>query len=967
MLNSLLTKLVGDPNVREIRRLQPLVEEINALEPQMQERSAEELRELTASFRARLTEATAETREQLDALREERLRTLDVDERNRLDLEIEASEQALTDLEERLLEEVLPQAFAAAREAAWRTIHLRPFDEQLIGGIVLHQGKIAEMKTGEGKTLVATLPLYLNALAGHGAHLVTPNDYLSKMGVQWMGPVYHYLGLSVGVIQSAAADPNRGSFIFDPDYQAADDRYQHLRPVPRAEAYATDITYGTNNEFGFDYLRDNMVWEEAQRVQRELHYGIVDEVDNILIDEARTPLIISGPAEESASEYQRFAQLVENLRDEADYMTDEKMRSVSLTDQGVEEIERALGIDNIYAPDHYELTSYLENALKASVLFRRDRDYIVQDGQVIIVDEFTGRLMYGRRYSEGLHQAIEAKEHVPVQRESLTLATITFQNYFRMYRKLAGMTGTAATEAEEFSKIYNLDVVVIPTHKPMIRVDHPDQVYKTELAKFRAVVEEIAERHRQGQPVLVGTTSIEKSEVLSELLGRQGVKYQVLNAKQHEREAGIVAQAGRPGAVTIATNMAGRGVDILLGGNPEGLAREQLRRQGIDLTAVEPEVWEHGLAEARALCERDHERVVEAGGLHVIGTERHEARRIDNQLRGRSGRQGDPGASRFYVSLEDDLMRRFGGQSIAGIMDRLGVEESVPIEHKLVTRAIESSQVKVEGYNFDLRKHVLEYDDVVNQQRELIYEQRRLILRERNLRPIIEEMILEQVNSLVQIYVGTEHQDDWDLAGLHDMVRAFFPLEESQNPGSWAKLSREEIAEALHRAATLAYDVREAQLGADTMRQLERLVMLHTVDNLWVHHLTALDELREGIGLRAYGQRDPLVEYKREAHDMFAELTDTIRHDVAHGIYRAQLVRTQMPRPREMHTNAPSQAPSPRRSSGHVGRNDPCPCGSGRKYKNCCMRKNSGGQKAPAGAGSAPARQARAKHRKRNR
>jgi preprotein translocase subunit SecA len=536
-----------------------------------------------------------------------------------------------------------------------------------------------------------------------------------------------------------------------------------------------------------------------------------------------------------------------------------------------------------------------------------------------------------------------------------------------MYCKLAGMTGTAATEAEEFSKIYDLEVVVIPTHKPMIRVDHPDLVYKTEQAKFRAVVEEIAERHRQGQPVLVGSTSIEKSEVISELLGRRGVKHQVLNAKQHEREAGIVAQAGRPGAVTIATNMAGRGVDILLGGNSEGLAREQLRRQGIDLTTVEPEVWEQALAEARALCEGDHERVVEAGGLHVIGTERHEARRIDNQLRGRSGRQGDPGASRFFVSLEDDLMRRFGGQSIAGIMDRLGVEESVPIEHKLVTRAIENSQVKVEGYNFDLRKHVLEYDDVVNQQRERIYEQRRLILRERNLRPIVEEMIHEQVDSLLQIYIGTEHQDDWDLAGLYDTVRAFFPMEESQNPATWAKLSREQIAEALHRAATLAYEAREAQLGADTMRQLERLVMLHTVDNLWVHHLTALDELREGIGLRAYGQRDPLVEYKREAHDMFAELTDTIRHDVAHGIFRAQLVRTQMPRPREMYTNAPTEASSPRRSDGHVGRNDPCPCGSGRKYKNCCMRKNADGQKAAAGAGSAPPRQGKARHRKRNR
>ncbi|MCL6430413.1 MAG: preprotein translocase subunit SecA [Anaerolineae bacterium] len=953
MLKTLLTKLVGDPNVRELSRLQPIVDAINSLEPEMQRRSPEEFRALTESFRRRIAEATAERRERLADLREQRLRTLDIDERNRLDEEIKAQEKALAAQENAILDEILPEAFAAVREAARRTIGLRHFDVQLIGGIVLHQGKIAEMKTGEGKTLVATLPLYLNALAGHGAHLVTPNDYLSKVGAQWMGPVYHYLGLTVGVIQSAAADPSLGSFVYDPDYQAADDRYQHLRPVPRAEAYAADITYGTNNEFGFDYLRDNMVWDLSQRVQRELHYAIVDEVDNILIDEARTPLIISGPAEESAAEYRRFARLVENLREGEDYTVDEKMRSVALTDQGVEKIERALGIENIYAPGHYELTSYLENALKAKALFRRDRDYIVRDNrEVIIVDEFTGRLMFGRRYSEGLHQAIEAKEGVPVQRESLTLATITFQNYFRMYRKLAGMTGTAATEAEEFSKIYSLDVVVIPTHKPMIRVDHPDLVYKTEAAKFRAVVDEIVGLHRKGQPVLVGTLSIEKSEVLADMLKRRGITPQVLNAKQHEREAGIIAQAGRPGAVTIATNMAGRGVDILLGGNPEGMAREQLRRQGVDLTTVSREVWEQALAEAREVAERDRERVVSLGGLHVIGTERHEARRIDNQLRGRSGRQGDPGSSRFYVSLEDDLMRRFGGQSIAGIMDRLGVEEDVPIEHRLVSRAIENAQVKVEGYNFDLRKHVLEYDDVVNQQREIIYGQRRLILSEAELRPIIEEMIDEQVEILLNTYTAGEHRDDWDLTGLHAAVRQFFPLPPSQNPAVWSKLSREEIGEALHQAARRAYDEREAQLGSETMRQLERLVMLHTVDNLWVRHLTALDELREGIGLRAYGQRDPLVEYKREAHDMFSELTDTIRREIAHGIYRAQLVRAEPIRRREMHPNVASEAPAPRRSGARPGRNDPCPCGSGRKYKNCCLRKDQKGG-APAGAGQA--------------
>ena len=955
MLKGLLNKLVGDPNARELARLQPIVQAINDLEPHMRKRSAEELRALTESFRNNIRAETAQIRDQLAAARQKRLRCVNVDERNRLDQQVKALEKALAEREDRILEEILPEAFAAVREAARRTIGLRHFDEQLIGGIVLHQGKIAEMKTGEGKTLVATLPLYLNALTGHGAHLVTPNDYLSKVGVQWMGPVYHYLGLTVGVIQSAAADPNLGSFVYDPNYQAADDRYHHLRPVPRAEAYAADITYGTNNEFGFDYLRDNMVWDLSQCVQRELYYAIVDEVDNILIDEARTPLIISGPAEESASEYQRFARLVENLRPEEDYTVDEKMRAVSLTDQGIEKIERALGIDNIYAPEHYELTSYLDNALKAKVLFKRDRDYIVKDNrEVIIVDEFTGRLMFGRRYSEGLHQAIEAKERVPVQRESLTLATITFQNYFRMYRKLAGMTGTAATEAEEFSKIYKLDVVVIPTHRPMIRVDYPDLVYKTEAAKFRAVVREIEALHKRGQPVLVGTVSVEKSEMLAEMLKRRGIVPQVLNAKQHEREAGIIAQAGRSGTVTIATNMAGRGVDILLGGNPEGLAREQLRRRGEDLSTVTPEVWEAALQEAKAACERDREKVLSLGGLHIIGTERHEARRIDNQLRGRSGRQGDPGSSRFYVSLEDDLMRRFGGQSIAGIMERLGVDEDTPIEHNLVSRAIENAQIKVEGYNFDLRKHVLEYDDVVNQQRELIYEQRRLILHEENLRPIVLEMVQEQVDNLLQLYLAGEDRDGWDLNGLYTAARTFFPLPPSQNPTTWNKLSREEIEEALHEAATHAYNLREAQLGPQMMRQLERLVMLHTVDNLWVHHLTALDELREGIGLRAYGQRDPLVEYKREAHEMFAELTANIRHDIAHSIFRAQLVRNDAMRRREMYTNAPAEAATPRRSSAHIGRNDPCPCGSGRKYKNCCLHKEAGQQnRAPAAATAA--------------
>ncbi len=623
---------------------------------------------------------------------------------------------------------------------------MRHFDVQLIGGMVLHQGKIAEMKTGEGKTLVATLPLYLNALTGRGAHLVTPNDYLSKWGVQWMGPIYHLLGVSVGVIQSAAANPELGSFVFDPEYPTADDRYRNLRPVARRAAYYADITYGTNNEFGFDYLRDNMVQNLDDCAQRELVYAIVDEVDNILIDEARTPLIISGQAQESSDYYRSFAQVVRRLTPERDYKVDEKDRLVTLTDDGIARVESLIGLSagqNLYDADHYEMNPYLDNALRANVLYKLDRDYIVKEGEVIIVDEFTGRLMHGRRFSEGLHQAIEAKEGVRVQRESLTLATITFQNYFRMYTKLAGMTGTALTEAEEFYKIYRLDVVAIPTHRTVVREDLPDQIFKSEQAKYHAVVNEIAELHKKGQPVLVGTVAIETSEMLSELLKRKGVPHNVLNAKQHEKEAGIITQAGRPGTVTIATNMAGRGVDILLGGNADGMAREKLRKQDIDLAALSESdpVWVAALAEAKAACEADRAKVLAAGGLHVLGTERHEARRIDNQLRGRSGRQGDPGSSRFFISLEDDLMRRFGGQGVANIMDRLKIDEDMPIEHGLVSKAIESSQIRVEGYNFDIRKHVLEYDDVVNRQRELIYTQRRQILSEPTMRPTIMGMV----------------------------------------------------------------------------------------------------------------------------------------------------------------------------------------------------------------------------------
>jgi preprotein translocase subunit SecA len=953
MLKGLFGKIVGDANAREIKRLQPIVDEINALEPEYERMANDQLPPVTAALREEVQDAVSDLQTEVAELRQQAAAEPEAGRRQDLDLELEAATKRLRDAEEQVLNAVLPRAFALVREAAKRTLGERHFDEQLIGGIILHEGKIAEMKTGEGKTLVATLPLYLNSLLGHGAHLVTPNDYLSKFGVQWMGPIYHLLGLTVGVIQSAAENPQLGSFVYDPTYPATDDRYQNLRPVPRREAYLADITYGTNNEFGFDYLRDNMVWDLAQGVQRELHYAIVDEVDNILIDEARTPLIISGPAEESTDNYVRFARLTKGLRPEADYTVDEKLRVVTLTEEGTARIERALGIDNLYSPEHYDLTPYLENALKAEVLFRLDRDYIVKDGQVIIVDEFTGRLMFGRRYSEGLHQAIEAKEGVRVQRESLTLATISFQNYFRMYSKLAGMTGTAATEAEEFRRIYGLDVVVIPTHKPMIRVDHSDQVYKTEEAKFRAIVREIQQLHEQGQPILVGTTSVEKSEMLADWLKRKGVPHQVLNAKQHEKEAQVIAQAGRPGTVTIATNMAGRGVDILLGGKPDGLARDQLRRQGMDLTQVDAQTWSEALAQARETCAQDREAVLNAGGLHVIGTERHEARRIDNQLRGRSGRQGDPGSSRFFVSLEDDLMRRFGGSTVANIMDRLGVDEDIPIEHDLISRSLENAQVKVEGYNFDLRKHLLEYDDVVNQQRKLIYDQRKLILTSDHLKDTILGMVRDELGAMVMSHTAGD-PIEWDLPRLVQAVRTILLLPEDFRP-AWKDLNAEQIEEQLLNLAEQMYEAKEQQLGSEMMRQLERLLMLHVVDNLWVKHLTALDELREGIGLRAFGQRDPLVEYKREAFDMFDELKGSIAHDTARRIYFANLVRE--PVRREMRAHRPGAEPhragaTHTASAASVGRNDPCPCGSGRKYKNCCMRKEQGAASSQQSAGS---------------
>jgi preprotein translocase subunit SecA len=1009
MLKGLLGRLVGDVNEKELKRLQPTVDQINALEPEYERCSDQELRACTSEFKDTAQGRVADLRIEVEGLRQELLVEPDAERRRDLDIELQAATRRLRSAEEQILEELLPRAFAVVREAAKRTLAQRHFDVQLLGGLVLHQGKIAEMRTGEGKTITATLPLYLNSLLGHGAHLVTPNDYLSKFGVQWMGPIYHLLGVSVGVIQSAAQNPELGSFVFDPTYAAVDDRYQRLRPVARREAYQADITYGTNNEFGFDYLRDNMVWDLSQCVQRELHYAIVDEVDNILIDESRTPLIISGAAEESTDNYVRFARLMPRLRAETDYTVDEKLRIVTLTEEGITKLESMLGLDNLYSPKHYDLTPYMENALKAHVLFRRDRDYIVKDGQVIIVDEFTGRLMYGRRYSEGLHQAIEAKEGVRVQRESLTMATITFQNYFRMYSKLAGMTGTAATEAEEFRAIYGLEVMVLPTNVEHMaaqpgsdlqarservngaeitryfrrsnpdqaaffkRVDYPDLVYKTEAAKFRAVVDEIVQSQEQGRPVLVGTTSVEKSELLSDMLRRRGVEHQVLNAKQHEKEALVIAQAGRPGTVSIATNMAGRGVDILLGGNPEGMARDDLRRHGVDLTTVDAQVWADVVEHASNSSAQDRLRVLAEGGLHIVGTERHEARRIDNQLRGRAGRQGDPGSSRFFVSLEDDLMRRFGGSTVAGLMDRLGVDEDIPIEHDLISRSIENSQIKVEGFNFDLRKHLLEYDDVVNQQRRLIYDQRRLILSSGNLKDTILGMVQEELSASVARHTAGDPME-WDLPGLLQMVRSILPLQRDFNP-TWASKSPEQIEDELARLADLLYAakerplgpelqselqglagvgslepqwtsyLKEQALGPDLLRQLERLVMLRAVDTHWVRHLTALDELREGIGLRAFAQRDPLVEYKREAFDMFDGLKEAISEDVARKIYFSTLVQQPMSRPTRAFRpglDGERARPAPRSAGAKIGRNDPCPCGSGKKYKKCC------------GAGAAP-------------
>jgi len=854
-MRKILTKLFGDPNEAPLKPYQKVVPQVNALEPQMEALSDLELRELANGLRDRLEEGET-------------------------------------------LDDLLPESFAATREAGRRTLGQRHFDVQLLGGAVLHSGKIAEMRTGEGKTLTATLAVALNALNSRGVHVVTVNDYLAKRDTQWMGQVYDALGLSVGCIQHDAA------FIYDPDWVSEDERLAHLRPISRREAYEADITYGTNNEFGFDYLRDNMVPTADRMVQRDLAYAIVDEVDNILIDEARTPLIISGQAEQATDRYYQFAQIVKQLREGSDYEVDLKHKTVALSETGIDRVEELLELqpgESIYDERYIELTHYLEQALKAHATFQRDKDYIVRDGEVIIVDEFTGRMMIGRRYSEGLHQAIEAKEGVRVRRQNVTLATITFQNYFRMYDKLAGMTGTAKTEAEEFRRIYFLDVVVIPTNQPMIRDDHGDLVFKNERGKFRAVIGDIKEKRAAGRPVLVGTASIEASERLSEQLMREGVPHQVLNAKQHEREAAIIAQAGQPQTVTIATNMAGRGTDIVLGPG-----------------------------------------VREAGGLHILGTERHEARRIDNQLRGRAGRQGDPGSSQFYVSLEDELMRRFGSERISSLMERLGMEEDVPIEHGVISKSIENAQIKVEGHNFDLRKHVVQYDDIMNKHREVIYADRRQLVMGEDIQDRVWEMVEREIEKIVDANIGEgrdlERYDDRILEAYTGLVpMTTVTLEEI------AALEKDDLLDVLITDAEKGYDQVETRFTPEVMRKVERHVMLTIIDKLWVEHLTAMDELREGVGLQAYAQKDPLVVYKTQGYEYFQQLLASIQHDVVHTIFRVQPVVAQQPvRTRVIDESDKIQdngdgdgnGASPRKSR-KIGVNEPCPCGSGKKYKHC--------------------------------
>ena len=985
MINKAIAKIFGTSNEREVKRLMPGVAQINALEPQIKQLSDDQLRAKTDEFRAKIQERLAKFEE------------------------AEHRDHALKEV----LAEILPEAFAVCREASWRVLKMRHFDVQLIGGMVLHHGKIAEMKTGEGKTLVATLPVYLNALSGRGVHVVTVNDYLAKRDSEWMGKLYSFLGLSVGVI------------VHDLD----DDQ--------RREAYRADVTYGTNNEFGFDYLRDNMKFDIRDCVQREFNFAIVDEVDSILIDEARTPLIISGASEESTDKYQRVNVIIPKLEKgeeiegkepgdkvlTGDYVIDEKHKTITVSDGGWEKVERLLGIGNIADPENWDLKHHVEVAIKAHALYKRDVEYVVKDGEVIIVDEFTGRLMPGRRWSDGLHQAVEAKENVKVERENQTLATITFQNYFRLYKKLAGMTGTAETEAPEFDKIYKLEVVVIPTNRALLRKENPDVIYRTEKEKFYAVADSITELAAKKQPVLVGTVSIEKSERLSDLLNRKGIKHVVLNAKFHEREAEFVAQAGRLGQVTIATNMAGRGTDILLGGNAEFLAKQECVKKGVaqpvheaggevtarpdDPTTVywyyagseyicPTQQWDEILAKHKAATDAEHAQVIDAGGLFILGTERHESRRIDNQLRGRAGRQGDPGASRFFLSLEDDLMRIFAKEWVSTLLQRLGMEEGVPIESKMMSRRIEKAQEAVEAQNFEARKHLLEYDDVMNKQRHAVYGLRRQLLEGLDQKElIIEEYVTEILGGLLDKFADREkHPEDWDIAGLKGEIFTRFGVDISAEGVEGEKLNRAELGDQIFEKLKERYDAKEQLIGPDQMRHHERVIMLSVIDQLWKDHLLNMDHLKEGIGLRGYAQHDPLVEYKRESFDMFEGMMDSFKEQTVRYLYLMQIIDSATNRPvefprRPQNTNVIESGPAteaepqvpgnghppatPRRAATSlddmekqferkkrreleqarmagasmpdavqqvvrgekIGRNDPCHCGSGKKYKKC--------------------------------
>ena len=1012
MINTLLGKVFGTKNEREVKRLQPRVAAINALETEMQKLSDDELRAKTAEFRAHIQERLSTIPVEPEADSDSPETAPDIDRQKEIE---DQRSQVLKEV----LDEILEEAFAVVREAGRRVLNMRHFDVQLIGGMVLHEGTIAEMKTGEGKTLVATLPVYLNALSGRGVHVVTVNDYLAKRDSEWMGKLYGFLGLTVGVIVHDLDDGERRA------------------------AYAADVTYGTNNEFGFDYLRDNMKFDLRDCVQRVHNFAIVDEVDSILIDEARTPLIISGASEESTDKYYKVNRIIPKLEKgeeidtqpgepkimTGDYVVDEKHRNITVTDEGWEKVEKLLGIGNIADPENWALKHHVETAVKAHALYKRDVEYVVKDGEVLIVDEFTGRLMPGRRWSDGLHQAIEAKENVKIERENQTLATITFQNYFRMYKKLAGMTGTAETEASEFDNIYKLDVIVIPTNRAMLRKENPDIVYRTEKEKYFAAADEIQRLHDSNQPVLVGTTSIEKSERLDELLKKKGIKtHVVLNAKHHEREAEIVAQAGRKGAITIATNMAGRGTDILLAGNPEFMAKQECVKKGIaqpiraaqgkieaevddsnrtvwyyagNEFAVPTDQWNEIFARHKIDTDREHQEVIEAGGLHIFGTERHEARRIDNQLRGRAGRQGDPGSSRFYLSLEDDLMRIFAKEWVSKLLQRLGMEEGIPIESGMITRRIESAQKAVEGQNFEARKHLLEYDDVMNKQRTAVYGLRRRLLEGLDQKDlIIEDYVSAILGEMIERYCPIkEHADNWDVKGLKDAIVARFGVDVYAEGIKPEQMNRQELGDAIFEKLKEHYDAKEKLIGAEAMRYHERMIMLSVIDGQWKDHLLSMDHLKEGIGLRGYGQHDPLVEYKRESFDMFEEMMQRFQEETVRYLYLMQVMerppdsgaRPAGGPPENSTNNLSGQAsdavvPSvitggrgsngrpPRqiatsvdeieeafqrkkkkeleqsrmagagdmqvqqvvRSGDKIGRNDPCPCGSGKKYKKCC-------------------------------